>query len=252
MTIDLSGTTVLVTGASRGIGAAIARALGHSGARIAVHYRTSDEQAQAVADDAGNDSFPIQADLADPDETERLFESAAERLNGIDVLVNNAGVAHSLPLDSSDDEWLEGWRHTIEVNLRAPEQLCRLAVRHLRKRGGGRIINVSSRAAFRGDTPEYVAYAASKGGLVAVTRSIARGCGKDGICAFTIAPGFTRTDMAQPFIEAYGEEATEKDGALNRMTEPEDIAPMIVLLASGSADHATGATIDINAASYVH
>ena len=127
-----------------------------------------------------------------------------------------------------------------------------MAVAHFQQHGGGRIINVASRAAFRGDTPDYMAYAASKGGLVALTRSLARGFGKDGICAFTLAPGFTRTDMAQDFIDAYGEDYATSDLALNTLTAPEDIAPTAVFLASGYADHATGATIDLNAGSYVH
>ena len=122
----------------------------------------------------------------------------------------------------------------------------------LLEHGGGRIINVASRAAFRGDTPEYVAYAASKGGVVALTRSLARGLGKQGVVAFTLAPGFTRTDMAQPFIDTYGADYATSDLALDRMTEPADIAPTIVFLASGQMDHATGATIDLNAGSYVH
>jgi NAD(P)-dependent dehydrogenase (short-subunit alcohol dehydrogenase family) len=140
----------------------------------------------------------------------------------------------------------------MAVNLRAPELLCRLAIRHFRTQGGGRILNVASRAAFRGDTPDFMAYAASKGGLVALTRSIARGFGKEGIVAFTLAPGFVRTDMAQDFIDQYGAGYVVNDLALNTLTEADDIAPFAVLLASGLADHATGCTIDLNAGSYVH
>jgi NAD(P)-dependent dehydrogenase (short-subunit alcohol dehydrogenase family) len=140
----------------------------------------------------------------------------------------------------------------MHVNLRAPELLCRHALPHFRERGDGRIISVASRAAFRGDTSDYVTYAASKAGLVALTRSIARGFGDDGVKAFTLAPGFTRTDMARDFIDTYGEEHATSDLALDELTEPEDIAPFVVFLASGHADHATGATIDVNAGSYVH
>ena len=140
----------------------------------------------------------------------------------------------------------------MAINLRAVELLCRLGIRHFQEHGGGRIINVASRAAFRGDIPEYMAYAASKGGVVALTRSIARAFGKDGICAFVIAPGWVRTQMAQDFIDEYGEEAATKDLALDRMTEPADLAPLVVLLASGLADHSTGGTFDVNAGSYVH
>jgi NAD(P)-dependent dehydrogenase (short-subunit alcohol dehydrogenase family) len=144
------------------------------------------------------------------------------------------------------------WDATLATNLRAPGILCKLAVAHFADRGGGRIINITSRAAFRGDQPHYLAYAASKAGLVALTRSIARGYGKAGILAFNVAPGFTRTEMAAEFIDRYGEDYATADIALRRLTEPEDIAPLVAFLASGLADHATGSTIDVNAASYVH
>jgi NAD(P)-dependent dehydrogenase (short-subunit alcohol dehydrogenase family) len=251
MHIDLSDQAFLVTGASRGIGRAIARALGTSGARVAIHYHRSAEPAQALADEL-DAAQAFQANLATVDGCTQLFDNVTTAFGHIDGLVNNAGVAVQLPLDSSDADWAEGWARTMHVNLRAPELLCRLAIRHFRSYGGGRIINVASRAAFRGDTPDYMAYATSKGGLVALTRSIARGCGDDGIVAFTLAPGFTRTDMAQDFIDTYGEDYATSDLALDRLTEPEDIAPFAVFLASGLADHATGATIDINAGSYVH
>ena len=139
----------------------------------------------------------------------------------------------------------------IQINLRAVDLLCRLAVDHFQQHGGGRIINVASRAAFRGDDPEYMAYAASKGGVVAMTRSIARAFGKAGICAFVLAPGFVRTEMAQVSIDEHGEDHITRDLALDRLTEPSDLAPLVVLLASGLADHTTGSTFDINAGSYV-
>jgi NAD(P)-dependent dehydrogenase (short-subunit alcohol dehydrogenase family) len=139
----------------------------------------------------------------------------------------------------------------MAVNLRAVDLLSRLAVRHFLQRDGGRIINVASRAAFRGDTPEYMTYAASKGGVVALTRSIARGFGKAGICAFALAPGFVRTEMAQEYIDAVGEDHVADDLALDRLTEPADLTPLVILLASGLADHATGSTFDLNAGSYV-
>jgi 3-oxoacyl-[acyl-carrier protein] reductase len=169
----------------------------------------------------------------------------------VDVLVNNAGVATAVDAPSID-RWLAIWNQTLDVNLRAAALLCRLATDHFATSGGGRIINISSRAAFRGDQPDYIAYAASKGGMVALTRSIA-GLRQQGIArAFNVAPGFTRTAMAQDFIDQYGEDYATGDIALTRLTEPKDIAPTIVFLASGLADHATGATIDINAGSYVH
>lgn len=251
MNIDLSGRTVLVTGGSRGIGAAISRVFAASGARVAVHYGQSEGTAARVAAEIGAGAEAFGADLEDPQGAMALWDQVRTRFGRIDVLVNNAGVAIPSPLDSVDDRWIADWNRTQAVNLLAAGVLCRAAIAHFGENGGGRIINIASRAAHRGDTLDYLAYAASKGGMVALTKSIARFSGKDGVCAFAIAPGFTRTEMAQDFIDQYGEDYAMKDIALTRMTEPEDIAPTVVFLASGLADHATGTTIDMNAASYV-
>jgi NAD(P)-dependent dehydrogenase (short-subunit alcohol dehydrogenase family) len=248
MQIDLSGKSVLVTGASRGIGAAIARRFAGTGAKVGVHYGGSREAADALAAEIGGAA--LQADLARPGEPERLWTEAKAALGRVDVLVNNAGIALGSPLDG--DDWADKWDLTQAVNLRAPAALIRAALPDFAAQGGGRIVNIASRAAFRGDTPDYLAYAASKGGLVALTRSIARGFGKQGVVAFTVAPGFTRTEMAQDFIDQYGEAYASSDIALSKLTEPDDVAPTVVFLASGLMDHATGATIDINAGSYVH
>ncbi|MEX2402474.1 MAG: SDR family oxidoreductase [Rhodothermales bacterium] len=267
MHVDLSDTTVLVTGASRGIGRAIARECAASGARVAAHYVRSSTEAASLQAEAPDRIHLFQADLTDLDACGELFHAVVDRLGGLDVLVNNAGVALPLPLDADADTWRAGWEETMHVNVRAAEYLCRLAIGHftehrtdslserltdhLTKRGGGRIINIASRAAFRGDVPAYMTYAASKGALVALTRSIARGCGDAGVRAFVVAPGFVRTDMARDFIDAYGEDHVLEGIATDRLTEPEDVAPIVVFLASGRADHATGSTIDVNAASYM-
>ncbi len=251
MHIDLTGKTALVTGASRGIGAEIARAMAASGARVAVHYSASETEAGEVAKACGPTARIFAANLADPAACVALWEAVTAHYGRIDVLVNNAGVAQAVD-DPSMDRWLAVWNRTLDVNLRAAALLCRLATDHFAATGGGRIINISSRAAFRGDQPDYIAYAASKGGMVALTRSIARGFGKQRIVAFNVAPGFTRTAMAQDFIDQYGEDYATSDIALTRLTGPRDVAPTVVFLASGLADHATGATIDINAGSYVH
>jgi NAD(P)-dependent dehydrogenase (short-subunit alcohol dehydrogenase family) len=254
--IDLAGLNVLVTGASRGIGRAAAEALAAAGATVGVHCHRNAAAAHELADALGNGARVFRADLADADAAAGLFADAVAAFGRVDVLVNNAGVAEGVALDADAGDWLAVWERTLAVNLRAVGVLCRAAARHFGERaqgdGPGRIVNVASRAAFRGDTPEYVAYAASKAGVVALTRSLARGLGKRGVVAFTVAPGFTRTDMAQPFIDAYGAGYATSDLALDRMTEPGDIAPAIVFLASGQMDHATGCTIDLNAGSYVH
>jgi len=251
MNVDLAGKNVLVTGASRGIGAAIARGMAAAGARVAVHFRRERDAALALARQIGGGAESFGADLASSEDCQRLWESVLQRFGRIDVLVNNAGIALSSALEQESAQWLQEWDQTLAVNLRASALLCRSAIGHFRQTGGGRIINISSRAAFRGDQPEYLAYAASKGGLVALTRSIARYFGKSGIVAFGVAPGFTRTEMAQAFFDQYGPDYGTNDIALTRLTEPDDIAPMVVFLASGLADHATGSTIDLNAASYV-
>lgn len=253
MNVDLSGSNILVTGGSRGIGRAISLALGASGARVAVHYRARESEALEVVRAAGNGSEAFSADLSDTTACESLFTSVVHTFGRLDVVINNAGVAIESPLKSPMDQWIPIWDATMHINLRAPGIISRLAIEHFRSKEprGGRLIHIASRAAFRGDTADYLAYAASKGGLVALSKSIARAFGKDGICSFVIAPGFVRTDMAQDFIERYGDAHATDDLALNRMTEPEDIAPMVVLLASGLADHATGTSIDINAGSYV-
>lgn len=252
MKINLISMNILVTGASRGIGRAISEYLGQAGATLAIHYNKNRDIALDLAGKVGNGSKIFQANLGNPEECFSLIESIKEKLGPIHVLVNNAGVAIKSPLDLPGNEWVERWEQTMRVNLTAVALLCKAAVEHFTSREGGRIINIASRAAFRGDRADYLAYAASKGGVVALTRSIARAYGKQGVKAFVIAPGFVRTDMAQDFFDAYGEKPVLDEIALSQLTEPEDVAPMVAFLASGMADHATGGTFDINAASYVH
>ena len=250
MNIDLTSKIILVTGASRGIGRGIALALGKSGATVACHYHKNATAANELADIIGNNSRSFRADLGNSKEVTALFNAVIETYGHLDVLINNAGIFQMSLLES--ESWENEWDRTIDVNLKATAMLCRFAILHFQKRGGGRIINISSRAAFRGDNPENLAYAASKAGMVALTKSIARGFGKENITSFLVAPGWVMTDMNKETIELLGEEAITKDLALNKLTEPKDLAPMVVLLASGLADHATGTTIDINAGSYVH
>ena len=252
MNIDLKGKRILVTGASRGLGYSIATHLLDAGARVALHYNRSREGVEQIHSRYPSQAVMVVAALSDLKSTEALFRNAVEELGGLDVLVNNAGMVLTMPPDMDTDAWSEAWELTMNVNLRAPALLSRMAVNHFVANGGGRIVMMASRAAFRGDTEDYMEYAASKGGLVSYTRSIARAFGKKGVKAFLIAPGFVRTDMAKEAIELYGEDYVVGGIALDRLTEPDDVSPTVVLLASGLADHATGCTIDINAGSYVH
>lgn len=252
MNIDLTGMAIGITGASRGIGHAISRRLGQAGARLALHHNRNREPVERLRKELGPGSAVFQADLGNVRACERMFSDIEKKFGRIDVWINNAGVAIKSPVEMNCRDWVRDWERTQRVNLTATALLCKLAIAHFLQHGGGRIINIASRAAFRGDTEDYLAYAASKGGIVSLTRSIARGFGKQNVKAFIVAPGFVRTDMAQEFIDFYGEEKTISDLALNRLTEPDDVAPLVLFLSSGLADHATGGTFDINAGSYVH
>ena len=259
MTIDLGGRVALVTGASRGIGRAVALGLGRAGATVAAHYGQNRDAADDVAVEVGNGSRAFGADLEAAGAATTLWQAVAGAYGRVDIVVANAGIFERADLEDDLDGWLATWDRTMSVNLRSVAELARCAALHARDRVEAgvaddsgvavRLVTVSSRAAFRGDDPEYLAYAASKGGVVALTKSLAR-AGR-GLAAFGVAPGFTETDMAAPYVAQAGEEAIVAQGALDRLTAPDDVAPTVVFLASGLADHATGTTVDVNAASYV-
>ena len=243
----LDGKTVLVTGASRGIGRATAVALHREGAHVVLHYGNDKDSAQATADRLGDRIRLVQGDLRNPDERRRVWAEAADWRGGVDVLVNNAGAW--LPSDIDDaDAWQQGWEANYELNLLAPADLCREAILGFRKRGGGIIVNVTSRSAHRGDDAEHIAYGAAKGGLLALTKGIARGYGKDNILAYAVAPGWVATDISAHISP---EDPMLGGLPLGEVTPPEDVAEMITFLASGRTRHTTGATIDITGADYV-
>lgn len=233
--------TILLTGSSRGIGAAARSALEARGAAVVGHASR------------GGDAATIAADLADPQAPQMLWEAALERAGGaIDVLVNNAGLFSACPLESSDIEWLDGWEDTLRINLTAAAQLSRFAVRHWLERGvAGRVVHVASRAGHRGDSPAHWHYAAAKGGMLALHKTIARGYAAQGILSFAIAPGFTDTAMAGDYLASRGGPALLADIPLGRVAAPEEIASMITYCALDAPPSMTGATLDANGASYV-
>ncbi len=249
--IDLSQKVMLVTGASRGIGASIARVAGRAGAQVVLHYGRSRAGAGAVAAAVGADrSHLVHADLGRPGEAATLWREALAWRGRIDVLVNNAAVALEVGLDDRE-AWTAAWDETWRVNVVAVADLCREAILDFRARGGGTIINIASRAAFRGDNPEYFHYAASKGAVVALTKSIARGYAREGVLAYAVAPGWVRTEMAKQAERTHGLAALTRDIPMGDMAPADEVANIVAFLASGLARHATGATIDINGASYV-
>lgn len=251
MRINLQHQVILVTGATGGIGEAAVRRLAQCGATVAIHYYRQGSRARRLAREIGNDSRSFAADLSRPAAAAQLFQQVQKTYRRVHVLVNNAGAYEPSPLSKRLAAWLAAWQRTMEINLTSAAVLCRSAIIHFRRAGGGRIIHVASRAAWRGDTEDYLAYAAAKAGMIAMSKTIARAYGKNNIMSFVIAPGYVRTRMTQAYIREKGEKEIVRELALNRLTEPEDIAPAIVLLASGLMDHATGATLDINAGSYV-
>jgi NAD(P)-dependent dehydrogenase (short-subunit alcohol dehydrogenase family) len=250
----LNGRTVLLTGASKGIGAETARALGAAGAFVVAHYG-SDEAGARAATAAIDDErkLLVQADFADPDAATRLWEAAVGWRGRIDALVNNAAVMPATPLAGDDDEWRRGWEQALQVNVRAPADLTRLAVPHFVDHGGGVLIALSSWVAQRGPRdPALMAYSASKAALKALTQAVARHHAPDGVLAYVIAPGVVGTELSVIAAERTGgTEALVAGLAMGEWVPPEQIAELIVFLASGKVRHLTGATLDVNGASYV-
>ena len=248
----VTGRAVLVSGASRGIGRAIAEAFAAQGDRVAVHHRGNQELAGAVAAALpGEGHTVVQADLADAGAVRRAVDDAAAALGGLDVLVNNAGVFFRHPLTTvSYEEWQAAWQETLGVNLTGAANMTWCAVRHMIPAGGGRIINVSSRGAYRGET-EQPAYGASKAGLNAFGQSIARALGPHGIAVAAVAPGFVDTDMAADRLSGPEGEEIRAQSPFGRVARAGEIAAAVVYLASPAAEWASGAVLDLNGASYL-
>lgn len=233
-------TNILVTGSTRGIGAAIVAALGDRDVRVVGHGSRSRDGVIGV-------------DLEQPGAGDALWDAALEALGGrIDVLVNNAGVFEAAAVDLPLPDWQDQWSRTLAINLQAAADLCRRAVLHFRDRPeGGRIVNVASRAAYRGDSPAHWHYAAAKAGMVGMTKSIARGFARDNILAFTVTPGFVMTGMAEDYVASRGGDKLLADIPLGRVAQPEEVANAVAYLALQAPPSMTGAVIDINGASFV-
>ncbi len=252
MRIDLEGRTMLVTGASRGIGAAIAEVLLGCGAHVVLHWNSEPAAAERLAARFGERARPLRADLGERAQVRALWDEACAWRGRIDGLVNNAAVMpYSAPEDPEAD-WTRDWDACWRVNVRAVADLSRCAILHFKERGQGRLVNVASRAAFRGDLPDAMHYAASKGAVVALTRSIAKGYAKQGVRAFVIAPGWVRTERVLPRIEAPENAHMLAEIPMGDAAPPREIGNLAAFLLAGLADHATGATFDINGASYFH
>lgn len=242
----------LVTGASRGIGKSIVQTLLGQGNRVIGTARSSDFPAKF---ESHKNFKGLHVDLSSIEQMNTILKPVFDRPNAPAVLINNAGISQDAEITSSDDRWLQTWDRTMQVNLRAPALLSKWALNCWKREGtntsGGILINISSRAAYRGDTQEYASYAASKGGLVAFTKSIARDFGEHGVSAYSIAPGFTQTDMINESIKIYGEEYLTQGMSFDELTSPEEVGVLVAFLASGKVPHMTGSTFHINGGSYM-
>jgi 3-oxoacyl-[acyl-carrier protein] reductase len=250
--MDFSGQTVLITGAARGIGRATALAFAAAGARVALHYRSSYAAAEETLQRLhGKGHALFAADLNDPAACERLVAEVAAHFGALQVLVNNAGIYEVRPLaESSYTDWQATWRRTLASNLLAPANLCFLAAKLMQKHGGGKIINISSRGAFRGE-PDAPAYGASKAGLNQLSQSLAWALAPHNIFVGVVAPGFVHTDMAAELLDGPAGDAIRKQSPLGRVATPEEVAQAVLRLAAAGMMAATGCILDVNGASYL-
>jgi NAD(P)-dependent dehydrogenase (short-subunit alcohol dehydrogenase family) len=250
--MNFEGKKVLVTGASRGIGAAIAQAFAGRGASVAVHYNTNRARAEELlAALPGAGHILAGADITDPTAVREMVDFVVEQMGRLDILVNNAGIYEDHPLaDVTYEEWQASWRTVIDTNLIGAANASYCAARHMIRQGGGRIVNVSSRGAFRGE-PTGPAYGASKAALNAMSQSLAKYLAPYHISVGVAAPGFVETEMARDALTGERGEETRRQSPFNRVARPEEVAYAVLFLASEGAEFMSGAIIDINGASYL-
>lgn len=239
----------IVTGVSRGIGLEIANKLLQNGFKVTGTARKSEFPDKLLSD---KNFTGIHVDLGSEDRMKVYLKPLFSNSSKIDVLINNAGISVDVGFSETDDEWLEVWDRTLEVNLRSAALLSKWFVNsHVHNESNGVLINIASRAAYRGDTQEFAAYAASKSGLVAFTKSIARNFSNKGISAYSIAPGFIDTDMASEAKDIHGEEYLTQGSAFDEITSPAEVANLVAFLAKGEVPHMSGQTFHINGGSYM-
>jgi NAD(P)-dependent dehydrogenase (short-subunit alcohol dehydrogenase family) len=250
--VSATDKIVLITGASRGIGRATARLFAAAGSRVAVHYRNdSHAAAETLASLAGDGHCTVAADVSDAQAVTSLVDEVTTRMGGLDVLVNNAGVGeHHVVEDVDYTHWQAAWQRILATNLIGPANLSFCAAKHMIAHGGGRIVNVSSRGAFRGE-PKQPAYGASKAGLNALGQSLAQALAPNGVYVFTVAPGFVQTDLAAARLAGPDGDDIRAQSPLNRVAQPDEVARTIVFLGSQAPEFLTGCIVDVNGASYL-
>lgn len=250
--MDFSNRVVLVTGASRGIGRAIALAFAETGAHVAVHYHQDHGKAtETLASLPGEGHNVFQANISQSSEAQSLAREVIEEMGTIDILVNNAGILTQQVLPGiSYGEWRRSWQRVLDVNLLGPANLTYCVVDHMLTSGGGKIVNISSRGAFRGE-PQAPAYGASKAGLNALSQSLAQALAPHNIFVHVVAPGFVQTDMVAESLSGPNGESIRRQSPLGRVARPEEVARTVLFLASEGTDFLTGCIVDVNGASYL-
>ncbi|MGI9318642.1 MAG: SDR family NAD(P)-dependent oxidoreductase [bacterium] len=247
-----SNPTILITGASGGIGRAAAIECANKGGKIAVHYNSNQvlaEQTLALLNGEGHQLY--QADITDPYQASQLIDAVTDEMSGIDVLINNAGVSQRHQITDIDyDTWQAAWKRIVETNLTGPSNLSYCAVQEMLKQGGGRIVNVSSRGAFRGE-PLMPWYGASKAGLNALGQSMAQALGPKNIFVYTVAPGFVETEMAAAILASPEGEHIRNQSSIGRVAQPQELGKTIGFLAFEAPEFMTGCIVDLNGASYL-